>query len=89
MKFVPRFAQHWSAWEQKAALVILNQLCFSRRFEIIGVGDVVQFDGRRKGYEMGNKGGCNDVWKSPMETDYKLHPPTRLVKLHLRSGCAV
>jgi hypothetical protein len=62
-------------------------------FEIIWVGDVVQFDARGKAYEKGNKGGCDDVWKSPMETDYKLSHPTRLVKLHLhsdeRSGCAV
>lgn len=45
------------------------------------VGDVVQFDARVKEYEKGYKGWRDDVWDSPIETDYKLSHPTRLVKL--------
>jgi len=45
------------------------------------VGNVVQFDARVKAYEKGYKGRRDDVWDSPIETDYKLSHPTHVVKL--------
>jgi len=56
---------------------------YTKGFMELGLeaGDVVQFDARVKAYEKGYKGWRDDVWDSPIETDYKLSHPTRLVKL--------
>lgn len=44
-------------------------------------GDTVRFDARVKPYEKGYKGYRDDVYDSPIETDYKLSHPTKLSKL--------
>ncbi len=44
------------------------------------VGDVVEFEARVKSYEKGYRGRREDVYDSPVSTDYKLSYPTKLRK---------
>lgn len=44
-------------------------------------GDVVRFDARVKRYIKGYRGRRDDVYDSPVTTDYKLSHPTRLEKV--------
>ena len=64
--------------------IVSNHLWFNYTmgFMRLGLqaGDVVQFDARVKAYEKGYRGRREDVWDSPIETDYKLSHPTQLVK---------
>ena len=44
-------------------------------------GDVVQFDARVRQYTRGYRGWREDVYDKPVETDYKLSYPTRVVRV--------
>ena len=65
--------------------VVADHLWFNltKGFASLGLtpGVTVRFDARIKKYEKGYKGYRDDVFDSPIETDYKLSHPTRLEKL--------
>lgn len=56
---------------------------FTKGFAALGLapGDIVRFDARVKRYTKGYRGYQDDVYDSPIETDYKLSHPTRLEKV--------
>ena len=62
---------------------------YTKGFAELGLkaGDVVQFNARVKKYVKGYRGRRDDVDK-PIETDYKLSHPTKLVKkeMNVRQG---
>lgn len=68
-----------------AGEVVTDHLWFNltKGFDRLGLtcGDTVQFDARVRKYIKGYRGWRDDVYDKPVETDYKLSHPTKLVKL--------
>jgi len=65
--------------------VVTDHLWFNvgKRFDSLKLqaGDIVRFDARVKPYVKGYRGYREDVYDSPVETDYKLSNPTNLRKV--------
>lgn len=65
--------------------VVTDHLWFvvGKRFDSLNLqaGDIVRFDARVKPYVKGYRGYREDVYDSPIETDYKLSNPTNLRKV--------
>lgn len=73
--------------KNKEGVLLTDHLWFNytKQFKALGKlneGDLIQFNARCKEYEKGYKGYRNDVYK-PIETDYKLSHPTKIIKLSL------
>lgn len=68
-----------------AGEVVTDHLWFNltKGFESLGLctGDTVQFDARVRPYTKGYRGWRDDVYDKPVEKDYKLSHPTKLVKV--------
>ncbi len=65
--------------------IMTNHLWFTcgKRLESLNLkeNDVVRFDARVTPYQKGYKGYRDDVYDSPIETDYRLSFPTNVVKV--------
>ncbi|OIN34151.1 hypothetical protein AO411_2028045 [Salmonella enterica subsp. enterica serovar Sarajane] len=52
-----------------------------KSWDDIHIGDQIEFDARITQYEKGYKGYRTDIYDRPVQTDYRLERPTKILKI--------
>ena len=52
-----------------------------KSWDDINVGDQIEFDARITKYEKGYKGHRSDIYDRPVQIDYRLERPTKILKM--------